>query len=180
MDENFTQDKRFTHALSVLLDNEGGYSNDPDDPGKETNFGITQNELNNCGEKLGLPLQVKNLTKDNAATYYRNMWWDKYNYNAIYSLEIATKIFNLAVNIGPDEAAIILQSALNWCGYRVTLDGIIGKETTDTVNEMCLHGREKDLRDEITDEAKHYYQRLTEENPKLYKYLKGWTKRAEE
>jgi len=175
-----TPDDRFNHALSMVLENEGGYSNDEDDPGGATNLGITQRDLDKWGAILGLPHSVKNLTHNDAAIFYKKVWWDKYNYNAINSLEIATKIFDLAVNIGSIPAALILQKSLQWAGYGIVDDGVIGAKTIAAVNEMCLHGREDDLHVEITEEATHYYEHLTEENPKLYKFLKGWLRRAKE
>ena len=171
---------RFQHALNVLLKDEGGYSNDPDDPGGATNLGITQNDLDKWAAILGLPRSVKSLTLADAYTFYRHVWWDKYGYNAINSIDIATKVFNLAVNIGNIPAAFILQKALKWAGYGIEEDGVIGPKTIAAVNQMCLHGREQDLHDELTEEAKAYYEHLTEENPKLYKFLNGWLKRAEE
>ena len=175
-----TDDERFKYALDFVLQDEGGYSNDLDDPGGETNFGITQKDLILWANKLHLPSDVKSLTKDDAAVFYKNVWWDKYHYNAINSLNVAAKIFNLAVNIGAIPAAELLQKSLQWCGYGIEADGVIGKKTLAAVNEVCLHGREEDLHNELTEEAKSYYEHLTEENPRLYKFLKGWLRRAEE
>lgn len=171
---------RFSKALDVVLQDEGGYSNDPDDPGGSTNLGITQKDLDHWAAILGLPHSVKSLTHNDAAIFYKHVWWDKYNYNAINSITIATKIFDLAVNIGAIPAAFILQKSLQWAAYGIEDDGVIGQKTLAAVNEMCLHGREDDLHYELMEEATHYYEHLTEENPKLYKFLKGWLRRAEE
>lgn len=172
------EQERFEKSLDVILLHEGGYSNDPDDPGGETNFGITQKSLTKVYVQLGLPAHVKDLDKKSASIFYKTLWWDKYNYSAINSLNIATKIFDLSVNIGPKMAHMILQKAINWCGHRVITDGVLGKKTLAAANEIYLHGRDADLYDEIKEEARNYYTHLTEENPKLYKYLGGWLNRA--
>jgi lysozyme family protein len=175
-----TSQARFEHALNAVLQDEGGYSDDLDDPGGATNLGITQSDLNQWSKKLGLPPTVKELTRNDASIFYKVLWWDKYNYNAINSLVIATKVFDLAVNMGAVEAHKLVQRALNYSGYGLQEDGVLGRKTLDAINEMCLHGREEDLDNEIKEEATHYYETITEERPKLYKFLNGWIKRADE
>lgn len=174
-----TPQERFENALNILLQNEGGYSNDEDDPGGATNFGITQEDLDDYHVKLGLPANVIDLTRDDAAKFYKLMWWDRFHYEAINSIDIATKVFDLAVNVGACEACKLLQRALIWCGYStLVVDGILGPKTLAATNECTLHGREEDLMTELCEEARDYYSTITEENPKLYKFLKGWLKRA--
>jgi type VI secretion system secreted protein VgrG len=171
--------QRFEYALNILLEDEGGYSNDADDPGGSTNLGITQEDLDNYHEKLGLPAKVEQLTREDAAKYYKIMWWDRFHYEAINSLNIATKIFDMAVNIGACESHKLLQKALIYSGYpEMKVDGILGPKTIAATNECTLHGRESDLMENICEETSSYYKTITEENPKLYKFLKGWLKRA--
>lgn len=179
-DSILTSQSRFDYAVNIVLNNEGGYSNDPDDPGGATNFGITKSDLNEHGKSLNLPTSVQELTIDDAKTFYKTIYWDRYHYEAINSLTIATKVFDLAVNMGPQEAHKLIQRALKWSGYGVEEDGVLGPKTLAAINQMCLYNREQDLDDEIKAEASHYYEHITEENPKLYKFLKGWLKRAEE
>ena len=179
-DEPVTPAGRFAYALSFLLHDEGGFTDDPDDPGGATNLGITQNDLSLVASKLHLPANVQSLTRNDAATYYKAIWWDRHNYNAINSLIIATKVFDIAVNMGAERAHTLLQKALHCVGYGLKLDGILGAKTIAATNECCLHGRQDDLLDELREESVHYYQLITEENPKLYKFLKGWLTRAQE
>lgn len=174
-----TPEGRFNYALEFLLQDEGGYSNDADDLGGETNSGITQRELDKVHVQLGISAYVKDLTDDEIAIYYKACWWDKYNYNAIENLIIAAKIFDLAVNMGAEAAHKILQQALTYVGYStLKIDGILGINTICAINETCFHGRMGDLLDEIRDAAKWHYEQLVEENPELNKFLKGWLNRA--
>ncbi|CAB4127084.1 zliS Lysozyme family protein [uncultured Caudovirales phage] len=172
--------KRFDFAVNAVLINEGGFSNDTNDPGGATNFGVTQHDLDEYSKELKLPSLVNNLTIDNAKTFYHAVYWEKYYYENIQSLKIAIKVFDLAVNMGPSEAHTLIQRALNWCGYRLIEDGILGPKTFAAINETCLHGREEELDTNLKEEATHYYETITEENPKLYKFLKGWLHRADE
>jgi lysozyme family protein len=176
-----TPQQRFEYALNVLLQDEGGYSNDLDDPAGETNLGITQKDLDTYHVKLDLPAHVKDLKHDDAAKFYKVIWWDKYGYEKIDALEVASKLFNIAVNAGANEAHKIAQRALQYCGYSsIIVDGVLGAKTISAINECCTHGREADLIKEIRIEQVAYYETITEENPKLYKFLKGWIHRAEE
>lgn len=175
-----SKEGRFEYALNFLLNNEGGYSDDPDDPGGQTNMGITENDLKTYGKRLGFPENVKELTRYHAKLFYRIAWWDKYNYNSINSLDLATKVFDLSVNMGAIHSHILLQRAINWSGYAIPIDGVLGRRTLRAANEITFVGKEPDLHQEIREEAEHFYKKLTEKNLKLKKFLKGWLKRADE
>lgn len=175
-----TPQGRFNFAVNIILGHEGGYSNDPDDPGGETNYGITQIDLN---EHINLfpdfPKNVKDLTKPQAEEFYKKVYWDKYNYNAINSLRIATKIFDMSVNMGAHEAHELTQRALAYCGYsHIAIDGILGGITLGAINEICLHGRDQDLINELINESEWFYKHIVEKKPVLEKFLNGWLTRA--
>ncbi len=175
-----TPEGRFNYALNFLLKNEEEYSNNPDDPGRETNFGITQEELDEIHVQLKLPASVKDLTEEDVEVYYKVVWWNEYHYNLLKNITIAAKIFDLAVNIGPYNAHRIVQEALTYNGYpTLKIDGILGLKTRNVINEVCLYGSMRDLLNEIRERAKWYYTNLVEENPRLNKFLKRWLKRAE-
>jgi len=178
-DKVLTPAERYVSAVTALLEHEGGYSNNPADPCGATNFGITQRELTRCYSRLKLPADVKLLTKAQAKIYYKSEWWDKYHYEAINSLYIATKIFDMAVNMGAEQATLLVQRACNACGHNLKVDGILGGKTLGAINEISLHNREEDLKYELQDEQKWFYEHLTEEKPSLKVFLKGWLSRAE-
>ena len=75
-------DERFLVAVEVVLTHEGGYTNNPADPGGETNYGIS---------KRSYPqLDIKALTREQAVEIYRQDWWEKYRYGDIAVLSAAT------------------------------------------------------------------------------------------
>lgn len=174
--------ERFDYAVNIILSHEGGYSNDPDDSGGETNFGITQSDLLTYGKMLKLPINVKDLTRNEAEVFYKKFYWDKYNYNAINSLPIATKIFDMAVNMGAHEAHVLVQRALGRLGYfgynYLPVDGIIGAHTIGAINEECIHCGEEELMKALITEAKIFYEYLVINKPHLKKFLNGWLERA--
>ena len=178
-----TDEERFQYALNEVLKDEGGFTDDPDDPGGATNFGITQKNLDTYREenpKIGVPYKVQDLMHYEADQYYKKLWWNKYNYNAIKSIQIAAKIFDLAVNMGAIQAHKLVQRALYFSGYRVNVDGVLGTKTLAAINDMCNTGQESDLDYEIKQEALFFYENLVKENPRLVKFLHGWINRAEE
>jgi lysozyme family protein len=173
-----TNTERFNFAFDELMKHEGGFSNDPHDPGGPTKFGITQKDIDKFYLAYDLERDVKNLTLESARLFYRYEWWHRYFYYAINSLIVATKIFDMSVNIGPKKAHKIVQLSCNHCGYSLMLDSILGGKTISSLNEISLHNDEEDLINQLCEEQKSYYEYLIEKNPKLKVFEKGWLKRA--
>jgi lysozyme family protein len=115
----------FERAVARLLRDEGSYVDNPADPGGETKFGISRREYPD--------LDIAALTRPAAIAIYYRDWWQRYRYSELPG-PIAAKLFDLAVNIGPDHAVRCLQRALRACGRRVVEDGTMGRETAAAVN----------------------------------------------
>jgi lysozyme family protein len=159
----------FDDAFDSLMEFEGGYSNDPDDVGGETKFGIAQ--------RFNPEIDIKNLTKETAKEYYRKRWWERYNYNLIAQPEIAKKAFITAVNLGAMDANILLQKAANECtreGLYIKTDGSIGKYTLSTMNGINPEQLLDKYRIII---AKNYILKV-KKDPNKKKYICGWIDRA--
>ena len=97
--------------LAELLKNEGGYVNDPKDPGGETNFGITKA----VAVANGYTGDMKALPKATALDIYRNLYFVKPGFAAVFELSpgIAAELFDTGVNMGPAVPASFLQRCLN-------------------------------------------------------------------
>ena len=174
-----SDDTRFDYAVGIVLSHEGGYSNDPDDPGGETNFGITQKDLIDYSHKFNyFPRDVEDLTRVEAEYFYRLVWWDANHYDAINSIIVATKIFDTAVNVGAVEAHKIAQRSCNYCGYNIDVDGQLGSITIRTINEISAHGIESYFMRKLCAEQTAYYDELIKKNPDLKEFEKGWIERA--
>jgi lysozyme family protein len=178
--EPLTPEGRFEYAFNDLMKDEGGYSNQVLDDGGPTNFGITQKELTRTYHDLRLPLLVKNLSIDDAKRYYKIEWWDKYHCDAINSLAIASKFFNMAVNMGPIQATRIIQRTLNMNNYDIDEDGIMGPTTISTINELSneTYLTEADFMHLIILQQTEFYEWLVHKNPDLQIFLNGWINRA--
>ncbi len=167
-------ESRFNYAVSIILKHEGGLTNDKNDRGGITNFGISLRFLKNMGfdinhDEVIDDKDVTSLTRDEAIEIYRKNWWERYGYDKITDLKVATKVFDLAVNCGSLQAAKLLQRAVN-----VEDDGILGPITLKATNSM--NGDVVINRMRI--EARKFYEGLVERNPKLHVFLKGWLNRA--
>jgi lysozyme family protein len=175
----------FEEALPVLLQHEGGLVDHKADPGGITNFGVSLRFLADYPEVGDFDgdgdvdaEDIRNMTAADAAEIYRKFWWDKYNYGEINDQTIATKIFDMSVNMGASRAHKIVQTALNKAfGLQLTVDGIIGRATRGVIN-ACEDDTEQHLLTAICDEQFGFYTRLIANKPALKVFERGWKNRA--
>ena len=107
-------------AFDLLMINEGGYVNNPNDPGKATKYGISK--------KAYPDIDIENLTLEQAKKIYKRDYWDRCKCSFIPdALSIA--LFDFAVNSGTKKAIKYLQKALE-----VPADGVIGNQTIGACN----------------------------------------------
>ena len=169
----------FKQFFPTLLKFEGGYVNDPADPGGATNKGVTMHTFKRFAESL-LHIQptlenLKNLTDDQAGVIYKHEYWDKIHGDDIAFQPLADIIFDFYVNAG-SHATKLLQRELNTLGAHLTVDGAIGPASIEAmkhVDPKVLYKRYKAGR--IT-----YYEHLVQVHPALRKFLHGWLKRVNE
>ena len=87
----------FLKAVALVLKHEGGYVNDPNDSGEETNWGICK--------RFHPDVDVKHLTRDQAIEIYFNDYWQAYpQFQLIKDDTYAAHVFDLGVLIGPAKA----------------------------------------------------------------------------
>ena len=94
-----TYSANFTTCLALTLKWEGGFCDNPKDPGGATNFGITEATLSACRVHVTSRAAVKNLTKDEAAQIYWTHYWQPINGDSL-PLGVAMVAFDIAVNMG--------------------------------------------------------------------------------
>lgn len=172
-----TDDERFNYAVNVVLQHEGGETNNPDDSGGLTNFGITQQFIidNEITEPELARSYIAILTKQKAIALYKHYVWDKYHYGLIAPLEIATKVFDMTVNMGSKESHMLLQRAINTMSHdQLLVDGIFGIKTITATNRLPSTY----LHEELRQQQKQFYENLVKNNPEYDEFLDGWLKRA--
>jgi len=159
-------DERFRRAVEVVLKHEGGYVHDPRDPGGETKYGISKRSYPD--------LDIANLTRADAIAIYYRDWWQRYGYDRLQDDAVATKLLDMAVNMGPATAHRLLQEALVFLGYPVAVDGILGPQTVAAANRADP----KRLLQVLRWLAAHHYYRIAVQRPQSRAFLVGWLRRA--
>jgi len=172
----------FIGCVEQLLKDEGGYVNNPADPGGETRWGISQRSYPD--------LDIKSLTRDGAIAIYWRDWWAAPGFDRLPPA-IAAKLFNLSVNMGLDHAVKCLQRALRCCGHRVNEDGVLGELTIDSAGtcemgvKVLMAGMPTPLMAALRCEAAGYYRTIAALERGRRKngdgeFLNGWLNRAYE
>ena len=112
-------DDKFLKAIDRVLGHEGGYVNDPADPGGETNWGISKRSYPN--------LNIKELTRDQAIAIYEKDFWIPLHAE-ILSDGAGYQLLDSAVNNGISQSIRLAQRALN-----IADDGIAGPHTQEVL-----------------------------------------------
>ena len=172
-----------------IIRREGGYVNDPDDPGGATNFGVTVHTM----RRLGLDLDgdgdvdasdVRMLDKDRA----REIFLKNYFYGPKLDRlpkPLQASVFDMNVNAGA-QAVKLLQKLCNDIALTVDVDGKMGPRTIKAAQKAMQMAPEH-LVDAYGIERRNYYYRLADRRPASRKYARrtkggkgGWIRRAEE
>lgn len=118
----------FQKVMPYVFSEEGGYVDNPADPGGATNMGITIATLSAWEGHRVSPEDVQDLTRATATEIYQAQFWNKIDGDSLPSgLDYA--VFDFAVNSGPGRAAKMLQGVLD-----VPEDGVIGAKTVAAAN----------------------------------------------
>lgn len=152
---------RFLRAVKHVLRHEGGFVDNPADPGGRTKYGISQRSYPD--------LDIESLTVDQATEIYWRDYWQGWM-DLIEDEVLALMVFDFAVNAGPPRAVRTLQEAAN-----VAADGIVGPVTMAAVN----HPRDKRLmRKRFLVRILMFYCSLVRQRPPMGQFLHSWLNRA--
>lgn len=165
-------------ALKFTLQFEGGYVNDPDDPGGKTNYGVTE-AVFNMAKKQGIvkSRSVEGLTKEEAERVYEELYFKPIRCHEMPSW-VAVMVFDTAVNQGLAIAGKILQRALKDVGFNVVVDGKVGDKTIEVIKRLEGSGREKQFIVWFATYRALRYLEVITKNDKLIKFAKGWFRRV--
>lgn len=172
-----------------IVAREGGYVNDPDDPGGATNYGVTIHTM----RRLGLDLNgdgkvsaqdVKRLTADKAVKIFIDHYFIKPQINELPEV-IQPSVFDMYVNAGGNALKILQKLFVN-LGLDVTVDGALGPQSIRAAH-MAFEIAPRFLADAYGIERRNYYYQLADRRKASRKYARrrdggkgGWIKRAEE
>jgi len=159
-------DANWDASLAFVFSVEGGYTDDPLDPGGATNLGITLDELSVWRHTAVTKDDVKNLQRDEAGAIYRTNYWNASRCTDL-SGGVDLMVFDASVNTGNGRSARFLQAA---CG--ATADGSIGPLTVAAANAKPA----ADLITALAAARLAFYQGL----PTFSHFGHGWTDRVQQ
>lgn len=126
-------DDPFPALVEGVLGREGRYTNDPNDSGGETNWGITAS----IARAFGYTGAMRDMSRAQAVEIYRQRFWLQPRFDQVHASDpaLAARLLDIGVNCGPGTAGKFLQRALNVLGDNgkyyghLTVDGGIGAVT---------------------------------------------------
>jgi len=172
-----------------IIAREGGYVNDPDDPGGATKYGVTIGTMARLGMDLDgdgtvTPEDVKRLTRAQARQIFVDHYFHRPRISALPE-PLQTSVFDMYVNSGAN-AVKILQRLLVQMGQRIAVDGAIGPATIEAA-AIAQANAPGHLSDAYGIARRNYYYALADRRPASRKYAVrrdggkgGWITRAEE
>ena len=153
---------KFDDIIEKVLQHEGGYVNDKDDLGGETNYGITK--------RFYPHLDIKNLTREQAKEIYYKDYWIPSKASKLPT-DLRYAYFDCVVNTGQYRAVKILQQACNNKNtFEIKEDGKIGAATISACKKLEA--------DRFISYRILFYSLLISDNPTQEKFWYGWYKRA--
>ena len=154
----------FEQCLALVLKHEGGYVNNPKDPGGMTNLGVTKKVWE---EYVGHPVDesaMRALGPQDVASLYKKQYWDRISGDSLpFGVDYAT--FDMAVNSGVSRAAKTLQQVLG-----VGADGQVGKATISA----CEAANAREIATGVCEKRLAFLQSL----PTYGTFGKGWSNRV--
>jgi lysozyme family protein len=171
----------FGLAIPTVLRHEGGFVNNPNDPGGATKYGVSLRYLKTLGLEGDYNHDghvdvedIRGMNVEEAKDIFRKHWWDAFGYGDIVDQKVATKVFDTCVNVGSRQAHKILQKSLCAIGQQVVVDGMFGpgsKAATNAADAIKLFP-------ELQIVQAAFYRELVQQHPKFLEFLQGWLNRA--
>lgn len=166
------------NIINHIIEVEGGYVNDPNDSGGETNFGVTVEVARNNGYAGNM----EDMPREFAFDVYAEKYWSAVRGDDLEKVDstIAAEVVDTAVNMGPRRAGKFLQRALNAFNIVGTLyddlviDGEIGPATIRALNAYKKQREINPLLKALNCLQGAFYVELAERREKDEKFIYGW------
>lgn len=172
-----------------IVAREGGFVNDPDDPGGATKYGVTIHTMRRLGLDLDRDGQVDIrdvalVSRDQAEDIFVEHYFVKPRIDQLPE-PVQASVFDMYVNAGAN-AVKIFQRLLTQMGQPITVDGAIGPQTVEAA-QNAFNAAPHHLVDAYGIARRNYYFRIADRRPASRKYAMtraggkgGWIKRAED
>lgn len=160
----------FDAAFDYTIGNEGGYTNNPNDSGGPTNWGITIHDLSRWLKYPASADDVKNMSKTLAKEIYLDWYWDVISLDKVNSKGVAMAMFDMGVVRGTATIAKAVQGIVG-----VVQDAHIGPLTLAAINAYDS----KALVEKIADQSAMAFRTIVDAHPKDAVFLVGWIRRSD-
>lgn len=155
----------FKECLDLVLKSEGGYVNNPADPGGMTNLGVTKRVWEEYTGHEADEKEMRSLTPEKVAPLYEQKYW-RPCYGEVLPRGLDFVVFSMGVNAGPGRSVKLLQSAIE-----CVPDGVIGPRT----RELISSSNSATLINKFSESRREYYRAL-----KTFPIFgKGWLSRVD-
>lgn len=170
----------FNNAFEAMLTHEGGYGNDPDDPGGETYKGVAR-KINSkwlgwhiidlLKKQANFPanLEANSDLQQEVESFYEVQFWNRISGSLISEQAVANSIFDFAVNAGVVTSAILAQMVSG-----TKADGVIGPNSVEAINKVDSDH----FLSAFTVAKIARYITIVKKRPSSKKYFYGWVLRA--
>ena len=159
-------ESNFEQCFALVLRNEGGYVDNPADPGGATNLGCTKATWEAWVGHSVTKDDIKALTPNDVMPLYKAKYWDTVKGDDL-PMGVDYAVFDFAINSGPSRAAKTLQSVLG-----VAADGQIGPATLTALETA----NPRDVATSVCEARLAFLQSL----PTYANFGKGWSRRVSE
>ena len=187
----------FQESYKITMGHEGGYTNDPDDAGGETYRGISR-RYNTSWEGWKIIDSTKETFSDRfeevllrninlvnfVESFYKSMYWDKFQGDIISEQNIADELFDNAVNMGVNKSVTFLQQALNLLNRNqsdyedILVDGAFGSNTIRALQKYLVVDNSSFLIKIMNILQGMHYINYMGKDPVQEKYARGWLRRV--
>jgi lysozyme family protein len=182
----------FLDAYKVVMGNEGGYVNDPQDSGGETFAGVSRNNfpqwrgwkiIDSYKQKPNFPASLSKDTDLESAVqeFYKQNFWDALSLDYVKDYRLALELFDTAVNCGVKTSGRFAQIALNVLNQNQKLyldieeDGLIGPQTLRLINN---HTKPAALLKVLNVLQGARYIEISKSNHTQEKFMNAWLSRV--
>jgi lysozyme family protein len=148
-------DINFATCMAFVFSAEGGYVDNPNDPGGATNMGITLDVLSAWRHSAASKADVQSLTKDEATAIYRANYWNVLRGGSLPG-GADLMVFDAGVNMGTGRSAKLLQTIVG-----VTDDGAIGPATLAAITDYITANSAASLIGALASARSDFYHSLS-------------------
>lgn len=169
--------------LDRILESEGGLTNDKEDRGGITNYGVSlkyargKPEMDLDGDGDIDAADIRLVTPAIAKRLFTEDFFIKPRFGTLPD-QVWAQMFDIAVNAGAKRAVILLQRALTTLGARIHIDGLLGEQTRLAAFNMIQQNGGAAVNNALVEQRLQFYDAIIENNPSQAVFRNGWRTRA--